>query len=176
MTTDTTDAAGRDRVLGRFRDRLDDFDVSHTTVDPDGVSDAVEAVLEPPAIGVDLPEGRGELPPGVTTAWSPADLRGAATGVTPASLGIADYGSLVLPTTADGVEPVSLFADRHVAVGAVDDVVGGMASARARLGDRFRADRGSAIVATGPSATADMGALVQGAHGPKAVHAIIVRS
>lgn len=163
-------------MLDRFRDRLDDFDVSHTTVAPGGVSDAVRAVVEPPAVGVSLPEGRGELPSGVPTEWSPADLRGAATGVTPASLGIADYGSLVLPTTADGVEPVSLFAERHVAVVGADDVVGGMADALTHLGDRFRADRESVIVATGPSATADMGALVQGAHGPKAVHAIIVQS
>jgi L-lactate dehydrogenase complex protein LldG len=42
------------------------------------------------------------------------------------------------------------------------------------LGERIREDRGSAVVATGPSATADMGALVRGAHGPKEVHVVIL--
>ncbi|MFB6091180.1 MAG: LUD domain-containing protein [Halobellus sp.] len=165
-TTDTT--------LGRFRDRLDDFDVSHTRTAPDGVADAVAAALDGPAVGVPLADGLGELPDAVETDWSPADLERATTGVTHASLGIADYGSLVLPTTPEGVEPASLFVDRHVAVVAVDDVVGGMAEALAELGERFRTERDDAIVATGPSATADMGALVKGAHGPMTVHAVLV--
>jgi L-lactate dehydrogenase complex protein LldG len=42
------------------------------------------------------------------------------------------------------------------------------------LGDEFRAKRDSVVLATGPSATADMGALVQGAHGPKTVDIILV--
>lgn len=33
---------------------------------------------------------------------------------------------------------------------------------------------GDAILATGPSATADMGALVQGVHGPRTVHVVLV--
>jgi L-lactate dehydrogenase complex protein LldG len=44
----------------------------------------------------------------------------------------------------------------------------------AALGPRCREDGTDVIVATGPSATADMGALVTGAHGPKAVHAVLV--
>ncbi|WP_436928474.1 LUD domain-containing protein [Halosimplex halobium] len=176
MTRTDTDTAAEGATLNRFLDRLDDFDVSHALVAPDGVAAAVDAAASEPAVGVALPDGLGDLPAGVTTDWSPADLRGAATGVTPASLGVADYGSLVLPTTPAGVEPVSLFADGHVAVVAERDVVPGMADALARLGDRFRADGDSAVVATGPSATADMGALVKGAHGPKTVHAVVVRS
>jgi len=177
MTRTDTDSPGeRGPLLDRFLDRLDDFDVSHTLVTPAGVPDAVDAVASDPAVGIGLPDGLGTLPERVSTDWSPATLRTAATGVTPASFGIADYGSLVLPTTTDGVEPVSLFAEAHVAVLAADDVVPGMADALTRLGDQFRADAESAILATGPSATADMGALVKGAHGPKTVHAVVVRS
>lgn len=163
-------------TVERFLDRLDDFDVSHDLVPPEEVTDAVGAALDPPAVGVDLPDGLGVLPDEVATDWSPSDLRVAATGVTPASLGIADYGSLVLPSTPAGLEPVSLFADAHVAVVAERDVVPGMATALSHVGDRARAGGESAVVATGPSATADMGALVQGAHGPKTVHAVVVRS
>jgi L-lactate dehydrogenase complex protein LldG len=43
-----------------------------------------------------------------------------------------------------------------------------------RFGDAARAEDLSAIVATGPSATADMGKLVLGAHGPEAVHVVML--
>lgn len=162
--------------MDRFAERLSDFDVTHTQTTADGVADAIEDVLEPPAIGVELPDGTGQLPAAVETDPSPADLRRAATGVTEAILGIADYGSLVLPTTRSGVEPVSLFPEQHIAVLEARNVVPEMADAVDRLGDRIRTSGGSAIVATGPSATADMGELVKGAHGPKTVHAIIVQS
>jgi L-lactate dehydrogenase complex protein LldG len=169
-------SAVEEATLDRFCERLDDFGVAHTLTSPDGVTGAIESILERPAVGVPLPDGHGRLPDAVTTDPSPSDLRAAATGVTPAALGIADYGSLVLPATPDGIEPVSLFADEHVGVLTADAVVPGMADALARLGDRFRDEGESAIVATGPSATADMGELVRGAHGPKAVHAVVVRT
>lgn len=161
-------------TVDRFRDRLGDFGVTHTLTTPDGVTDAIAAELDEPAVGVPLPENLGTLPEAVETDPTPSDLRAAATGVTEATLGIADYGSLALPTTESGIEPVSLFADHHVAVVDAADIVPSMADAIDRLGEGFRADGGSAILATGPSATADMGALVQGAHGPKTVHAVIV--
>lgn len=163
-----------DPPVDRFLVRLGDFDVSYTRTTPEGVAAAVDNVVEDPAVGVPLPDGLGELPDGVTTDPSPSELRAAATGVTQADLGVADYGSLALPATADGVEPVSLYGDTHVAVVASENVVPGMPEALAELGDRFRADGDSVVLATGPSATADMGALVQGAHGPKTVHAVVV--
>jgi L-lactate dehydrogenase complex protein LldG len=49
-----------------------------------------------------------------------------------------------------------------------------MAAAFEWLGEVLRETRGSAVLATGPSATADMGALVQGAHGPKEVHVVVI--
>jgi len=170
----TMSTTAGDPPVGRFLDRLADFDVSHTVTTPDGVADAVADVAHDPAVGVPLPEGLGELPDAVATDPSPGDLEAAATGVTQADLGVADYGSLALPATADGVEPVSLYGDQHVAVVAAEDVVPGMPEALSELGDRFRADGDSVVLATGPSATADMGALVQGAHGPKTVHAVVV--
>ena len=95
--------------------------------------------------------------------------------MTAAGLGIADYGSVVLPSTPAGTEPVSLSPDRHVAVLRTDDVVPGMPEAFDSLAAEFRnGDHGSAILATGPSATADMGELVKGAHGPKDVHVVML--
>jgi len=42
------------------------------------------------------------------------------------------------------------------------------------LADEFDAGRDSLVFETGPSATGDMGALVQGVHGPSEVHVIVV--
>jgi L-lactate dehydrogenase complex protein LldG len=102
-------------------------------------------------------------------------LDAATTGVTAAGLAIADYGSLLLRATPDGSEPVSLFPDLHVAVLRASDIVPDMETALSRFGEDCRDRRQSAIVATGPSATADMGALVRGAHGPTEVHVVVVR-
>ncbi len=85
----------------------------------------------------------------------------------------------MLESTPDGAEQTSLFPDLHVAVLRASDVLPDMGAAFERLGPRLREGRTpganrSAIIATGPSATADMGALVRGAHGPREVHVVIL--
>ncbi|GGK72621.1 LUD domain-containing protein [Haloarcula sebkhae] len=137
-----------------------------------------EAVTEP-AVGIALDETVGdeafsltETP--VTVDPTPVALREATTGVTGAELGIGDYGSLVLSMTEAASELVSLFVERHVAILHEEDIQPDMDAAVAEVDERFNETGGSAIIATGPSATADMGALVKGAHGPREVHVIIV--
>lgn len=166
----TTSVSAREQ----FRDRLEDFDVESTVVSPDEVTATIERIASPPTVGVEPSDGRYELPDIVDTEFTPTALEAAATGVTPAALGISDYGSIVVPTTQTGVEPVSLFADQHLAVLDESDIVRGMDDGLAQMGDRFRQAEFSGIIATGPSATADMGALVKGAHGPKTVHVVVV--
>ena len=160
----------------QFVDRLEEFGVSWTITRPGEAEAEIETVAATPAVGVEPAIDGVSLPPDVEQELSPSTLDTAATGITEAVLGVADYGSLVLPTTRSGIEPVSLFADQHVAVVRETDIVPGMDDALAERGDAFRNDDWSGIIATGPSATADMGALVTGAHGPKTVHALIIRS
>ena len=160
----------------QFVGRLDDFGVSSTVIDPEAVETEIEAVAATPTVGVDPGIEGVSLPSSVDRDISPATVEAAATGVTGAVLGVADYGSIVIPTTRSGVEPVALFADQHVAVIQESAIVPDMGAALSALGDRFRDDDWSGIIATGPSATADMGALVTGAHGPKTVHVLVVRS
>jgi len=160
----------------RFVNRLAEFGVSWTITRPAEAETAIKSAATTPAVGVSPSIDGVSLPPDVEQALSPSTLDAAATGVTEAILGVADYGSLVIPTTRAGIEPVSLFADQHIAVLREADIVPGMDDALAERGDAFRTDDWSGIIATGPSATADMGALVTGAHGPKTVHAIIVQS
>lgn len=160
----TTDA------LSAFRASAERHHVTVHEVTPADVRSTVEALVEAPAVGVapgfDLPED-------VETDPTPADLDAARTGVTVASLGIADYGTLVLEQDAAASEAASLFPERHLALLRTEDVVPSIRDALGALGPRLR-DGGSAILATGPSATADMGELVLGAHGPEAVDVVLV--
>ena len=159
-------------TLERFETALSNLEVGITYAGPDEFHTVLESIVDDPTIGVPLGFDAISLPPWVDTDPTPATLESATTGITPASMGIADYGSVVLPEQPAGAEPVSLFPDRHVAVVRASDVVTDMRTAIDRLGPRLRAGE-STVVATGPSATADMGALVRGAHGPKTVHVVV---
>jgi L-lactate dehydrogenase complex protein LldG len=163
-----------DEVVGTFTASLDRLDVAWTRVPPDDLAGTLREVVREPAIGARLPFEGVSLPDWVTLDPTAGAVEAAATGVSPATLAVADYGSVVLPATADGAEPVSLFPELHVPVVRASDVVAGMPEAFGQLGPQLRADRDSVVFATGPSATADMGALVRGAHGPREVHVVIL--
>ncbi|MFU8866814.1 LutC/YkgG family protein [Natronococcus sp.] len=164
-------------AVERFETALADLDVPITRTAPTGEAfeDVLRTVVTDPdaVVGTPLPFESVSLPDWVDDEPTPGALESATTGVTAASLGIAAYGSVVLPSTPEGSEPVSLFPEHHVAVLRRSDLVADMPTAIERLGPVLR-EGGSAIVATGPSATADMGALVKGAHGPKAVHVVLL--
>lgn len=164
----------RSDTYDRFADNAATYDVELTRTTVESLQETIADAIEEPAVGAPLPWEGCSHPTSVTTDPTPAQLNAAVSGVTAASLAIADYGSLVLEATPGGAEPSSLFVDQHVAVLREQDIVPDMAAAFEWFGDRFRETRGSAIVATGPSATADMGALVKGAHGPKTVHVVVI--
>ncbi|KAA9395865.1 hypothetical protein Har1130_15640 [Haloarcula sp. CBA1130] len=162
-----------------FEGALEALGVTVSTTTKSELEAAVTEAVTEPAVGIALDETVGdeavsltETP--VTVDPTPVALREAATGVTGAELGVGDYGSLVLSMTETASELVSLFVERHVAILHEDDIKPDMDAAVAELDERFTETNGSAIIATGPSATADMGALVKGAHGAKEVHVIIV--
>ncbi|MBX0296188.1 LUD domain-containing protein [Haloarcula nitratireducens] len=162
-----------------FENALRELGVSVTHADSDTVREQIEETVTAPAVGVPLEATFGDAAfslaeTSVEVDPTPATLRDATTGVTGAQLGVADYGTLVLSLTERASELVSLFVERHVAVVRAADVVEEMETAIEELDEEFSETRGSAILATGPSATADMGALVKGAHGPKEVHVVLV--
>jgi len=131
-------------------------------------------LVEPPMVGISLTTPAVSLEgTDVSVDPTPAALKRATTGVTSASMAVADYGTAILPCTPEGAELVSLFVDKHVVVLSKSDIVADMETALTELGAGSDVTE-SRILATGPSATADMGSLVEGAHGPKDVAAIIV--
>jgi len=162
------------KTYDQFTAAVGSYGVDITTAEPEGVADVIEELVDPPAVGTPLPWDDVALPDTVQTEPTTGAVDEAVTGVTAASLAIAEYGSILLRMDEDGSEPVSLFNDLHVAVLREEDIVPDMAAAFEWLGPELRDTRDSAILATGPSATADMGALVQGAHGPKQVKVVVV--
>jgi L-lactate dehydrogenase complex protein LldG len=147
--------------------------VHRTTAD--AFEETLEEAVATPAVGVPLPfEGVGLAETPVETDFAPSDLTAAETGVTPVGLGVADYGSVTVESTANGAELVSLYPPRHVAVLAASDIEPDMPAALDTLEAAIADDGRSRVLATGPSSTADMGTLVQGVHGPKAVHVVVL--
>ncbi|MFC4451426.1 LUD domain-containing protein [Halorussus aquaticus] len=162
-------------ILGQSEASLRRMNVGRTRVEAESFEAALTSVVETPAVGSPLPfEGVSLADTEVELDPTPAQLRAAKTGVTAVELGVADYGSVVVRSSPGGDEPVSLFPETHVAVLRESDVVPDMPAAFERLESVFAAGGDDVVVATGPSATADMGELVYGAHGPKAVHVLLL--
>jgi L-lactate dehydrogenase complex protein LldG len=157
----------------RLEERFERHDVGVEVVPATESTSAIADALRPPALGVPLALKGVTLPDAVTTDLTTAAIEAAATGVTRATGAVEEYGSLTIESRGEGTELVSLFVERHVAVIRASDVDTSMADCVDRLAERA-ADGASAILATGPSATADMGALVHGAHGPREVHVVLL--
>ncbi|SEW30687.1 LUD domain-containing protein [Natrinema salifodinae] len=164
--------------------RLESFEtaVRETTAStiratPETVEEALSDAIAEPAVGAPLPFDDVAIDDAsvpITVDPTREELLAAETGVTGAVLGIASYGSVVLRSTTDVDELAALFPDRHVVLVRERDVVDDMATAFDELAPIFEEEAADAIIATGPSATADMGALVYGAHGPREVHVIVI--
>ncbi|MFB9808478.1 LUD domain-containing protein [Haladaptatus pallidirubidus] len=161
--------------VATFESSLRNLNIRCTRTTPDGFTEALSESIEPPAVGVPLDIDDISFEKiSVTLSPSSEQLMNAKTGITPAALGVAAQGSLLLQSSPKGTEPVSLYPPRHVAVVRESDIVPDIRNALEWLDDEFADGRRSAVFATGVSATGDMGALVEGVHGPAATCVIIV--
>ncbi len=141
----------------------------------DEFADTIEALIEPPAVGVPLPfDGVSLSETSVIVEPTVEELNEATTGVTPAGMGVANYGTVTLRSTGGLDELVSLYPPEHVVVLSVADIVPDMPAAFDRLDTEFDDGRTTQILATGPSATGDMGSLVRGVHGPQQVSVVLL--
>ncbi|MFW5939787.1 MAG: LUD domain-containing protein [Halolamina sp.] len=162
-------------LASTFADALDGLGVTVTRTTVDGFIEALAAAITAPAVGTPLPfDGVSLDDADVTVPPTPTELETAKTGVTPVFGGIAAYGSVVVESRPAGDELVALYPERHVAVLRESDLVSGVDDATDDLRDRFEAGRDSAVLASGVSATADMGATVEGVHGPREVHVLLL--
>jgi L-lactate dehydrogenase complex protein LldG len=106
---------------------------------------------------------------------TPDQMVHSAAGVTEAFAGVASTGSVCVDVSYERTGMVSLLAPLQIAVLAAGTIV-------PKPRDLFRTDildgkglRRDFVFVTGPSATADMGPLVRGVHGPHKLHIIVVR-
>ena len=160
--------------LDRFETSLEAVGVGLTRTVVSDFPDIVTELVDEPAVGTSLGfDGLTLDSTPVKTTITPRDLEKANTGVTPIAHAIAEYGTLVVESSAAGNAPVALCPPKHVGVVRESDVLTDVTEAIPHLGERF-SDGGSAVFATGVSATGDMGALVEGVHGPKTVHVVLV--
>ena len=101
-------------------------------------------------------------------------------GITGLTAALAATGSLVLESGAGRPRSASLLPDRHIAlmtpVQLHTDLEDWQVAQKASAYPAFRGASNTVIV-TGPSKTADIGhQLVKGAHGPRELHILILRS
>jgi L-lactate dehydrogenase complex protein LldG len=110
----------------------------------------------------------------VTTQPSKEQLKTAAVGVTDAFCAVASTGSVCLTMSGHLTSHASMLTRKHIVV-----VDGTTIVARPRdvftetMGLKNGLSRSFSFI-TGPSATADMGPLVRGVHGPGAIHIIVL--
>lgn len=100
-------------------------------------------------------------------------------GLSHATAGIAETGTLMMASGADNPVTVNFLPETHIVVVEEKDLVGPYEDAwnriRARFGDRTMPRTVNMI--SGPSRTGDIGGrLVMGAHGPRRMCVIIVKS
>lgn len=113
--------------------------------------------------------------PRVRSAPTPEEWINSPVGVTEAFAAVARTGSICVNVGHEYTGMASLLAPLHIAVVGADTIV-------SQPRDLFREDvlggaglKRSFVFITGPSATADMGPLVRGVHGPHRLHIIVLR-
>jgi L-lactate dehydrogenase complex protein LldG len=148
---------------------------------PEAIADAVSrvapagplAIAEPVFLPSALFDACRRLP-NAFTVRTRRTMDDCVVGITDAFAAVARTGSICVSVDHQDSGVVSLLSRFHVAVLPAENIV-------ERPGDLFRPDclngeglRRNFVFITGPSATADMGPLVRGVHGPHRLHILLV--
>lgn len=96
------------------------------------------------------------------------------TGVTDAFCGVASSGSVCVSVSKNLSSPISMLTRKHIIVLSADTIVQRPRDVFNKNNLKGKGLSRSFSFITGPSATADMGPLVRGVHGPGKVHIIIL--
>lgn len=113
--------------------------------------------------------------PGAIPVRSRSETAAADVGITEAFAGIARTGTVCIELSDGGSAYASLLPRLHIALLAKKNIVerpADLFDEGTRIGARGL--RRNFVFVTGPSATADMGPLVRGVHGPHRLHLLIL--
>lgn len=164
-------------LIEEFRQSLSELGAASTVVFPDEFESEMAGLIEEPAVAAELSfdsVSLSNVP--VTLDPSTSQVKNAATGVTESRMGISSLGTVAVESSTNGEEYIALYPERHVVVIRASDLRSNLSDAFTWLQAEFEAGRQSFILATGPSSTGDMGALVKGVHGPEQVHVVIIKN
>jgi L-lactate dehydrogenase complex protein LldG len=155
-----------------FLERVADYRAVVERCTPDELAERVAAAVEgrvvvPAGLGVEVAESV------VDENFTAAELDRIDTVVTESTVGIAETGTIVMDHGAgQGRRALTLVPDRHVCIVRADQVVADVQDAVAMLDPR----RPHTWI-SGPSATSDIELdRVEGVHGPRNLHVIVVES
>jgi iron-sulfur cluster protein len=186
----TEDARERDEIVNLFAERVAEYRATVHRVRAGEIGDLVREIaaqVDARRLGVpeDLPDewrpaGRPALAGAglelvEDAALSVAELDGLDGALTGCALGVAEVGAFVLDGgPGQGRRALSLVPDLHICVVREDQVVGIVPEAVRRLQGSVEAGRPLTFVA-GPSATSDIELdRVEGVHGPRVLHVVVV--
>jgi L-lactate dehydrogenase complex protein LldG len=160
-------------VVDLFAERVEDYRAIVERCTPAQLARKVDAAV-PQGASVVVPAGLSVAVKGATVddgTLTSADLDAIDVVVTDARVGIAETGTIVLDHTAGmGRRAITLVPDRHVCIVREDQVVPDVPDAMPLL-DPAR----PLTWISGPSATSDIELdRVEGVHGPRTLHVIIV--
>lgn len=170
-------------VVGRFIERLSDYEATVHRIDPCDVRAAVAARcrgrhLRRIAVPDDIPdewapEGIELVRESGLDALHLTDVDGAVTGC---ALAIAETGTIVLDSGPhQGRRALTLVPDYHMCIVREDDIVGDVREAMARIAVTLRETRRPVTLISGPSATSDVEfSRVEGVHGPRTLEVLLV--
>ena len=132
--------------------------------------------LQDPRAGVCWPEfGWLDWSAGGVTIESRPTVGHDALGITGCFCAIAETGTLVFLTGAETPTGTFLLPETHVAIVRVDQIVGSMEDAFARIRAGRDALPRAVNLVSGPSRTGDIEqTIVLGAHGPRRLHIVVV--
>jgi L-lactate dehydrogenase complex protein LldG len=113
--------------------------------------------------------------PGVIFRPGESDMAAAEFGISDAFAAVADTGSVCVSMTKGLGGSVSLFARKHIAVVELGSMVARPRDLLENALLRQKVLSRNFVFISGPSATADMGPLVRGVHGPGELHVVILK-
>ena len=182
-------SASRSETVELFVENVEDYKATVVRVKPGEEGTAIaEALRRVTSVvvpsGLD-PKWSADLPDGIRVVsddhLSNATLDGVASVVTAAAAGVASTGTIVLDHGPDqGRRALSLVPDLHVCVVRASQVVHDVPEAVARLRSAVEPDASAGMPRpltwiSGPSATSDIELdRVEGVHGPRTLHVILI--
>ena len=180
------DESPREEVVGRFAERVAEYEATVHRVERDELPDAIAGALKrrgvkrlvvPPHLPREwIPEGIDTLRDAARPRLTSEELDQSDGVLTGCSLGIAQTGTIVLDSgRAQGRRVLTLLPDYHLCVVREDQIVGLVPEAFAKLEETVKGEGRAITFVSGPSATSDIELdRVEGVHGPRTLEVLIV--